>query len=235
MDVLEDFQWTRNRKGYRITPLKELHPHLMQTYPADALWIAPNGSLRNEIRYQPFARGADLCAAFANLRTSEHVQQFVNQHGLLTWREQHDPDVDGGYLPSDGTHGGEPISVALVEAEMFREVLHRAETPKALATYFENKIVPDFARSVQAGQIAIVPDLEEGLRIRLTLPTLLGAIWYQLVSKLSGRRLQVCKLRGCGGVFEVGPGAGKRADAEFCCIEHKVEFFNRRRRLARGK
>jgi hypothetical protein len=235
MDVLEDLQWTRNREGYRIVPLKELHPHLMQTYPADALWIAPKGSLRNEVKYRPFARGADLCAAFANLKTSEHVQQFVNQHGLLTWREQHDPDVDGGYLPSDGTPGGEPISVALVEAEMFREVLRRADTPRALATYFENRVVPDFARSVQTGQIAIVPDLETGLRIRLTLPTLLGAIWYQLVSKLSGRRLQVCKLKGCGGVFEVGPGVGKRADAEFCCIEHKVEFFNRRRRLARGK
>jgi hypothetical protein len=240
-DVLQDFEWKRNRKGYRIAPFKELRPHLAQDFPigADVLWITPKGSQDDEVKYQPFAHRADLCAVFANLKTPEDVHLFANQHGLLTWGGLHvDPVAAGGQIaehpPSKEYPAGEPVSVALVEAEMFREILRRAETPKALATYFESKI-SDFARAVQAERIEIVPDLETGLRTRLTLPTLLGAIWYHLVPRISGSRLQACQLRDCGKVFEVGRGTGNRADKVFCCAEHKVEFFNRRRRLARRR
>ena len=58
-------------------------------------------------------------------------------------------------------------------------------------------------------------------------PDLLGALWYQLGLKLSKGRFK--RVPFAMKLFEVGAGTGRRADATFCCHDHKVEFFNRKR------
>jgi hypothetical protein len=75
--------------------------------------------------------------------------------------------------------------------------------------------------------VELVGDPNKGLRLKVCPPHLLGALWYQLGLKIYNATLRACPV--CDSVFEVGAGTGLRADATFCCREHKVEFFNRNR------
>ena len=83
------------------------------------------------------------------------------------------------------------------------------------------------------GRVELVGDPSTGLRLTMRPPDLLGALWYQLGLKLSKATLRTCPV--CDKVFEVGAGTGLRADARFCCPEHKVEYFNRKRPRATQK
>jgi len=178
-------------------------------------------------KYKPFAHGGDLCAAFASVKTPETLVRFVNDYGLLTWSgfnflRPSDPLV--AHFPA-----GEPLPLDLANAEMFRELL-RLQTlgnSRELASYFESKIA-GFVGGGQTGTVELLPDPERGIRLKIVAPTLLGALWYQLALKLPDATLRTCPL--CHSVFEVGRGTRLRADAKFCCQEHKVEYFNRRRR-----
>jgi hypothetical protein len=79
-----------------------------------------------------------------------------------------------------------------------------------------------------------VGDSRRGLRLRINPPSLLSALWFQLGLKLSGEtKVKTC--RHCNDFFETGVGTGLRADAQFCCNEHKVEFFNRNRSPKKAK
>jgi hypothetical protein len=223
-DVLADFEWVRDGKGYRVVPFKSLDPGRKWSKGSlDPNWMVPNGSQADAIRYRPFARGGDLCTAFASVRSPPELLRFTNAHGLLTWCRPFTGDPNLAGFPA-----GEPVPLGLVEAEMFRELL-RLQTlanPGRMAAHFETKIA-GFVRGGQVGTVEIVPDPERGIRLKVRPPTLLGAMWYQLALKLSGATLRQCRL--CHEVFEAGRGTGMRADAQFCCNEHKVEFFNRNR------
>jgi hypothetical protein len=224
-DVLADFEWFRNRKGYRLEPASALNPRwrALKGKSRDVPWVVPNGAPRDEVRYRPFARGGDLCAAFAAIRSPNELLRFINAHGPLTWHGTVRPSIpDLENLPA-----GEPVTVGLAEAEMFRELLtlHALGDSKKTALHFET--IAGFVGGGQAGRVEILPDHERGIRLKVTPPTLLGAMWYQLALKLSQAVLRMCPL--CHRVFEVGPGTKLRADAKFCCNEHKVEFFNRSR------
>jgi hypothetical protein len=223
-DVLIDFEWFRDKKGYRIVPFNSLNARWGQSKGYDVNWIVPNGSEKDTLTHRPFVGGGDLCAAFASVRSPEELLRFINVHGLLTWgsmRISNDPNFKD--FPA-----GEPVPLGLAEAEMFRELLQlqALNSPKRLAAHFESKIA-GFVGGGQVGRVEILPDSERGIRLKVTPPTLLGAMWYQLALKLSGAVLRVCPL--CHRVFEVGRGTGLRTDAKFCCTEHKVKFFNRNR------
>src|SRR5262249_26605112 len=66
-DFLVDFTWYRDPKGYRIAAFN--HLNLPWRLPQDDPWrcIVPLGRRRDLIRYQPFARGGDLCLVFAEV------------------------------------------------------------------------------------------------------------------------------------------------------------------------
>ena len=115
-------------------------------------------------------------------------------------------------------------------AEIFRKLLQLKAlgNPKKLAAYFESKgQLALLGRFGEAGTVGLVPDLNTGVRFRISPENLLGALWYQIGLKLSDAALRMCPVCHC--VFEVGIGTGLRADAKFCCHAHKVEFFNRNR------
>jgi hypothetical protein len=227
-DVLADFEWYRDQKGYRIVPFGSLAPNSPWKKKSaahdDVPWIAPRGDGGDLRKYKPFASGGDVCTAFASVSTSEALVRFVNDYGPLTWsafRRQND-------LLSEHAPVGEPVPLGLANAEMFRELLQlqASGNPRNLASRFESKIA-GFVGAGQVGQVELVPDSEKGLRLKVTPPTFLGALWYQLALKLSDADLRMCPL--CHRVFEVGRGTGLRADAKFCCQEHKVEYFNQKR------
>jgi hypothetical protein len=224
-DVLADFEWFRNRKGYRFEPAHSLNPQWRELKGGmgDVPWIVPNGEPNDEIRYRPFARGSDLCAAFASIQSPGELLRFVNGHGPLTWRGTEGPDLPG----LETFPAGEPVTLGLTEAGIFRDLLasQALGDVRRVASHF--KKISGIVGGGQAGRVELLPDQERGIRLKVTPPTLLGAMWYQLALKLSQAVLRMCPL--CHRVFEVGRGAKLRADAKFCCKEHKVEFFNKSR------
>jgi len=222
-DVLADFQWFRNSKGYRLVPGHSVVPADESNAESKVGWIIPNGEIADEIRHRPFARGGELLAAFASVRSADQLLRFVNDHGPLTGRGHSGHNMLGiELLPA-----GEPVTIGLDEARIFRELmtLEAIGAPKKIALYYDKILGSrglDWAATVQ-----LLPDAQRGIRLRLTPRTLLGAMWYQLASKLSESTLRMCPV--CHRVFEVGRGTKLRADARFCCNEHKVQFFNQRR------
>jgi len=229
-DVLADFEWYRDQKGYRIVPFGSLAPNAPWKKSAahdNVPWIVPNGEREGAARYKPFAQRGDLCVAFASVKTPQALVRFVNDHGALTWNGLHgqkDPLFGDFPFPA-----GEPVPLGLANAEMFRELLQLQAlgNSRKLASHFESKIA-GFVGGGQVGHVELLADSEKGIRLKVTPPNLLGALWYQLALKLSDADLRMCPL--CHRVFEVGRGTGLRADAKFCCQEHKVEYFNQKRR-----
>jgi hypothetical protein len=223
IDILGEFEWFRDPKGYRIVPFSsfKIREHVLKG--RDVEWVVPKGAAKTQVSYQPFARGGDLCTAFASVKTREELLNFIHSHGLLT--STGEPPFDPAFKAFPA---GEPVPLGLANAEMFRELLtmHALAGPKELAAYFQAKIA-GFVGGGQAGRVEILPDPVRGVRLRISPPTLLGALWYQLALKLSDANHRMCPL--CNRIFEVGPGTKLRTDAKFCCHEHKVEYFNRKR------
>ena len=119
------------------------------------------------------------------------------------------------------------MSSGLVHAEMFREIrrLKAGRNLRKLADHFNEKVA-GFVGDGLAGTVELVAHPQTGMRIRVVPRTLIGALWFQFWQRLSNHEFRVC--RQCSAEFEVGPG-GRRADAQFCCEEHKVTHFNEMR------
>jgi hypothetical protein len=226
-DVLKDFEWHRDRKGYRLTrdpDLIGLHGRVPPRTSLIGLIIVPNGAHSDSIKYRPFAGGGDLWKAFASVKSPEELVRFVNDHGPL--RTDHSPSPPN---PKMLVFRGESVRSILDCAKMFRELLllKAQGDPRKLASYFESNRSADLRFDGVIGRVELVGDPSTGLRLKMRPPNLLGALWCQLGLKLSNATLRTC--RACGKVFEVGAGTRLRADAEFCCRAHKVEYFNRHR------
>jgi hypothetical protein len=233
-NILKDFEWHRDRKGYRLARRNSLkvtsHANGMKD---DDFVILPNGRHCDSIPYRPFARGGDVCFAFASVKSPDELLRFVNNHGPVTdllfqVRENMPQDQQGDPRSKDQPYFLlKSVHHDLGYAENFRELLRlKAQgDPGRLASYFESKAAVDFDI---LGSVQLVGDSKRGVRFKMGPPELLGALLYQLGLKLSHATVRVCPR--CDSVFETGIGTGLRADARFCCHEHKVEFFNSNRR-----
>jgi hypothetical protein len=237
-DLLEDFEWHRDKEGYRLerdSSFKPLKFKSLKLGEEDVIGseegvIVPKGGPSNLIRYQPFARGGDLCTPFASIKTAEELLRFVNYHGPLT----------AFLLPLSRPNEllakmrkflsrGEPVDLGLEHAKIFADLLRLKSqgNTRKLASYFESDKPAHITFRNLIGRVELVGDPNKGLRLKICPTHLLGALWYQLGLKLSTATLRSCRL--CHKIFEVGAGTRLRADATFCCYEHKVEFFNRNR------
>jgi hypothetical protein len=225
-DALKDFEWYRDKKGYQLS----LDPPFRSGEREGDPVIVANGGHSELISYRPFARGGDLCTPFSLVKTATELLRFVNDHGPLTARFlPRSPPNDLAAKMRKLLSSGESVDAGLGNAKMFGDCLRlKAEgNTRKLASYFESDKYPRNRYRNLMGRVELVADSRVGLRLMLRPPDLLGALWYQLGLKLSKATLRTC--RACGKVFEVGAGTGLRADAEFCCHEHKVEYFNRKR------
>jgi hypothetical protein len=223
--VLTDFEWFRDPSGYRLS-VEEIPGQECSSPGSRAEWIVPKSD--STVGYRPFARGAEIYAAFSSIETPADLLKFVNLHGYLTWGAINPYP----HLTDDATYQkfprGEPISLGLAEAKMFREILDlrdRREMTR-LASHFKSKI-HGFVDGGQAGRVELLPDPKIGIRMRITPPTLLGALWYQLALHLNDATLRRC--RHCNKYFRAGAGTNLRADAIFCCREHKNAHHNNHR------
>jgi hypothetical protein len=225
-DALKDFEWYRDKEGYHLSldpPFRSLGER--EGHPV----IVANGGHSELISYRPFARGGDLCTPFSLVKTDKELLRFVKDHGPLTTRFfPLSPPNDVATKMRKLLSSGESVDAGLGNAKMFDDFLRlKAEgNTRKLASYFESDKHPNRYRNLM-GRVELVADSSIGLRLRLRPPDLLGALWYQLGLKLSKTTLRTCPV--CDKVFEVGAGTGLRADAEFCCRAHKVEYFNHRR------
>jgi hypothetical protein len=140
--------------------------------------------------------------------------------------------VVGFWKCNDGKHvhanfiPGDSVNEILPATELFRQFLKLKERnkPKELTSFLSSYDATLFGKLNRCG-IDFASDSKNGVRPRLTPPSLLSALWYQLGLKLSGEtRIKTC--RHCNSLFESGVGTNLRADAQFCCKQHKVEFFN---------
>jgi hypothetical protein len=261
-DLLKDFEWYRDRKGYCLSydpHLIALHDLQQLSYPGAGTGEVPrqkivrapevedqsrvagtSDPLRNSLigliivprghadstKYRPFARGVDHWKAFASVKSPQELLRFVNDHGLLRTGPPLSPRN-----PHMFVFPAESVLSILHSAKMFRELerLKAQGNPRKLASYFEsNRPI-----GLEMGSVELVGDPSAGLRLNMRPPHLLGALWYQFGSELSQRTLRTCPV--CDRVFKVGVGTGLRADAMFCCHDHKVKFFNSKRPRATQK
>jgi hypothetical protein len=227
-DLLKDFEWHRDKKGYRLAldpPFKWLG--MQEGHRV----IVANGGHSELISYRPFARGGDLCTAFASVKTADELLRFVNDRGPLTahFLPPSSPNAELAAKMRKLLSDGESVDAGLENAKMFGDLLRLKSrgNPRKLASYFESDKLANFSVRNLIGRVELVGDPDKGLRLKICPPHLLGALWYQLGLKLSQVTLRTCPV--CDKVFEVGAGTPLRADAQFCCREHKVEFFNHKR------
>jgi hypothetical protein len=236
-NLLKDFEWHRDKKGYRVerdssfksVKFKSLKLGEEEVIVSEGDVIVPKGGPSDLISHRPFARGGDLCTPFASIKTANELLRFVNDHGPLT----------AHFLPLSPPNEllakmrkslsrGESVDLGLEHAKMFEDLLRlKSQDTRKLASYFESDKPAHISFRDLIGRVELVGDPNKGLRLKIRPPHLLGALWYQLGLKLYNTTLRTCPV--CDSVFEVGVGTDLRADAKFCCYEHKVEFFNRNR------
>jgi hypothetical protein len=59
-------------------------------------------------------------------------------------------------------------------------------------------------------------------------PSLVNALAFEMGEFLT-RDAQLRECQRCGAWFESGPGTGRRADAKFCCDDHRIAFNSLKR------
>ncbi len=195
--------------------------------PNDPVLIVANGEHSELIK--PFAGGGDLCAAFATIKSPDELLRFINDHGPLTTVCFPPSPPNEVAASMRRVIGGEFVAIDLENAKIFRDLLRlkaQGDT-RRLASCLESDKSVSF-RSI--GRVELVGDSKSGVRLKLCPPDLLAALRYQLGLKLSTATLRSCRL--CQSVFECGVGTGLRVDAEFCCHDHKVKYFNDERSRA---
>jgi hypothetical protein len=242
-DLFIDFEWYRASGGYRLASWESLVPAGTnpKSYPSGDCIVANGGEW---IPYRPFDHFDMLYSLFAKVRTSGDLLAFIGNFGPLTYfftGEVGRPEW------------GDDVSRCLKNAELFRTLLSHKPRPKKLASIFDSEIWARFLRADKqaaervgetwvppdpdsypgelnqlVGTVDLVSDTAKGVRFRIRTDALIGALWYQLGQKLSGAaNLREC--RHCGEWFEAGFGTGRRADAQFCCDDHRIRFNSLKR------
>lgn len=195
-------------------------------------------------------------AAFANVRSSAHLINFMNLYGYLeaTSYEVADPQgnlkLSGERVKIQRKENGEEIwnfpNTVLVGEDVDRH-LETAALFKSLIANATGSARPTIARRTNMatffelvrfetiGEATVVADRYGRFRTVLTPPSLLSGMCIQLVEALQQRsNTRVCALPMCEKVFPVGGTSGKRLVARYCCSQHRINFnsMNRSRRDA---
>jgi hypothetical protein len=216
-ELLIDFEWRRDTKGYRLVSGKVPRPGktVLTGDPGRPQTIVRSGGKLET--YRPLDQFQNLYAVFA-----EHAQ---NAEGVLRFVENFGPLTRSGFDPA----AGDEVPNLLREAKAMRMILElRDQRPHELASRIgpAGMSLPDIKAAVVADPVT------GGLRLRLSPPDLLRALWLQLGQALSGvTKLRRC--RQCGIWFEAGPGTRRRGDADFCSDAHRIAFNSQKRTQGR--
>lgn len=238
MNLLEiNLDWYVDSKGYRLVD-RGVHGTRI---------IGRGGDL---IPTRPLAKNDAVFMAFSKLRCPADVKGFIEKYGLLI-APAYDVAIRSGAVSSKSFSGqkfkitengnlvpiapeivleGEDVAQHLETAMIFHKMLLqsskiRRRLPRALsAAMTEHLANKDF------GSIGLEADANSRLKLKLTANSLINGLWLQLSAKMSGgMRYRICQLPTCSQLFEVGSQAGPRADAIYCCAEHRITSNSRKR------
>src|SRR6266481_10225351 len=210
--------WYKDSKGYDI----DRSGH-RATIVGNGGKLAPTRPLENEFVF----------SAFSKVQTDGELLDFVNNYGFLnhpaygssveTRRGVSQVFSDSFKVHQDGrlayrksrSAEGEDVREHLETARLFRDILRQSSrgwkrVSLSLAVKINNRLSQE-----TLGDITLTEDTTRGFRMIFTTDSLLNGMWLQLAQKVSGQaKFQFCEF--CGVPFEVGPDAGRRADATFC-------------------
>jgi hypothetical protein len=233
MSMAIDLEWERDEAGYDLLPSRpatdpapepvymswfairssgEAVSHtesiVESTNPTYARIMRRGGNL---LKYRPFQARPELCRIFAvRARTTEGLLHFVNEYGPLT---------------TGGNKLWEDVRFGLGQAEMMYRLYQYS--PRDRSAYLMRSFPRGFLLAVPI--VLLVGNTSTGMpEMAYKVGTLSQALWLEFSQNiLNGRTIRECAL--CGSLFETGPGA-RRADAKFCCDEHRTTFHNQRKR-----
>jgi hypothetical protein len=176
--------------------------------------ILRNGPRNGYLAHRPQLSGEEF-RSFANMaRDAEGALEFVRLHGAFT------PSFGHGAL-------GEPVESITLEARAMRRLLDAiAAAPRQLP----DEVLHDLTRLMGS---YVWTEFEWDPMTKTPVwkfcpGSLRDALWLQFGQAVTrGDQLRAC-LR-CGDWFEVGVGTGRRADAKFCCDEHRKVFNSLKR------
>ena len=173
------------------------------------LIVARSGGL---VRERPFAKPFQVFRVFAGrARSKEGLMDFINQFGPLTEMAHSEP--------------GEPVQIGLSDAAIMRHFLSCDDNQRARFL----SMMTDDGFFLGRPSICLSVDAETTkLQTVYKAASLREALWLQFGQELStGHTIRECVY--CGGLFEVGLGTNRRADAKFCSDEHRIAYNSEKR------
>jgi hypothetical protein len=202
-----DFTASRDRLSYRLAWSEVFRCQV----------ILRNGPPNGDLEDGPQLSGSEF-RDFANTaRDTEGALEFVRRYGPVS------PLGDGAL--------GEPVRLITGEARSMYRLLDAIgaaprQLPDDVLQELQKKMVVRVWTTLRWDPMTRAP-------VWMFFPSSLrDALWLQFGQAVTrGDQLRAC-LR-CGDWFEAGVGTGRRADAKFCCDEHR-KAFNSLKRSKRG-
>ena len=228
-----DFKWFIDTDGYRLenAPARTegdacvIHPmgikileHIgdPETTPSQPLRIVRNGGQVE--RYEPLSEKNAIYQEFAeDVVNPAEALKFVTAYGPLT--------RDGLQMDEFGLGQGDSVDLILTHAAALKEFLdprdrYQGRVRKMLRSRGMNLGSMDLALELMTGQ--------KSPQLRIRPHSLLDALWLQAAqSRIIGIRTGKCKK--CGGLFQAGRGAERRADALYCSDQCKSDHNSQKR------
>ena len=208
-------EWHRDASGYRIKaaiPPNLLNQKIVGSFGEPERIVRLGGE---EVRCQPM-KNDRLFVTFANLKTAADVLSFIKRSGPLTPAGQR-------------IERGDSIELVLEHASRMKQLLVGNERSDRHWIYTNP--------TGMLGNVKMSLVLDANLkrsRLQFDAPDLLTALWLQFGQAITkGTKTPAC--RHCGVLFAVGPGTGRRGDAEFCSESHKREYFSLQRSSKRAE
>jgi hypothetical protein len=202
-ELLFDFTWYKDAKGYELVPAKPLRLRPGQSIldvpisEFDSARIVGKGGPLQP--YRPLDKFPNLFRYFTSMPRSETgVLEFVEKFGLLTYK---------------GLRGkGDVVPAIIDQAESMSEVLI-------------GRVVAIRLNKLNA---SIVTDRDE-MRLKISPACLLDAVWLQLAQAKGHGAGSFRQCQQCAVLFTVGAGYDRRADAKFCSDKCRIEFNSLKR------
>jgi len=227
MEMLSDFEWHRDSKGYEPRASNEVGfagwqrvSSMVLPKMADVRKLRIVGRGGKKITYRPFESFPSLCVQFSKVKTPSDLLGFIEKFGLLHSDRpiiEHDDNAAGGK--------GEDVGAGLAAAGTFRILLAaKTKGPAALREAVRTNHGPILG----AARVVLRPDHTNGARIAIEAHSLLDGMWLQLGQKLASNATFRSCLH-CHQWFEAGPGTGRRLDAKYCSDDHRIEYYSRNR------
>lgn len=208
------FDWQTDEKGFQLQFDERDRPLCI---------LRKGGSL---VRRTPL-KLESLYLEFAKITGPSALLAFVNKFGPLTkagllLAPSSSPKVKqarGRRIEITETHAGDDVQESLEHARWFEKVLRLSNEHEVLSTFFVRR------KPLRLSEGRLI--CKEGeFRIEYRPDDLIQAMRVQLaLSLIDGKRIIYCLH--CNEPFEAG--TGRRADAKYCCSEHKIAYLSRKR------